>query len=81
MGFYLRLADERGEGSIAFPAISTGVYGYPAADAAQTAVREVVGHLKRQTTIQRLIFVVFDRASERLYETALKSALGLRGPT
>jgi O-acetyl-ADP-ribose deacetylase len=73
----LRLADERGIASIAFPAISTGVYGYPSEEAAQIAVREVTAHLKRQTTLVRVLLVVFDRSSLRLYETALKLALGL----
>jgi O-acetyl-ADP-ribose deacetylase len=71
----LRLADERSVASIAFPAISTGVYGYPAAEAAKIAVREVTTHLNRpETPIQRAIFVVFDRGSSNLYESALKSA-------
>jgi O-acetyl-ADP-ribose deacetylase (regulator of RNase III) len=71
----LRLADERAVASIAFPAISTGVYGYPSAEAAPIAVREVTTHLKRpQTSIQRVIFVVFDRSSSNLYSSALKSA-------
>jgi O-acetyl-ADP-ribose deacetylase (regulator of RNase III) len=78
----LRLADEHGESSIAFPAISTGVYGYPAADAAHIAVREVVQHLKSgNTTLTRVLFVVFDRTTAGLYEKALKAALGLRGRT
>lgn len=73
----LRLADERGVSTIAFPAISTGVYGYPAAEAAQIAVREVVAYLARpKTTVGRVLFVVFDRASANLYAAALKSALG-----
>lgn len=77
----LRLADEHAEKSIAFPAISTGVYGYPAADAAQIAVREVLAHLRGTTPIRRVLFVVFDRGSLKLYETALKSALRLGGRT
>lgn len=72
----LRLAEERGAASVAFPAISTGVYGYPAADAAQIAVGEVRAHLKGPTTLERVIFVVFDRGSCKLYESALKAALG-----
>jgi O-acetyl-ADP-ribose deacetylase len=71
----LRLADERGVTTIAFPAISTGVYGYPLPAAAAIAVREVVTHLKRpETAVQRAIFVVFDRGASNVYAAALKSA-------
>jgi len=73
----LRLADERGIASIAFPAISTGVYGYPSTDAAAIAVREVIAHLKRPTTLERVLFVVFDRGSLSVYERSLKTTLGL----
>jgi len=73
----LRLAEERGMSTIAFPAISTGVYGYPVADAAAVAVREVAAHLKRpNTTVERVLFVVFDRTAFNVYSTALKSATG-----
>ena len=75
----MRLADERGVATIAFPAISAGVYGYLIADAAVIAVREVVKHLKRgATTVQRVIFVVFDRSALNVYTAALKA--GLRSP-
>jgi O-acetyl-ADP-ribose deacetylase (regulator of RNase III) len=70
----LRLADERGAASIAFPAISTGVYGYPLASAASIAVRETVEHLNRAgTSIQRALFVVFDHGASDLYAAALKT--------
>jgi O-acetyl-ADP-ribose deacetylase (regulator of RNase III) len=69
----LLLAEEKGIESIAFPNISTGVYGYPkekAANAAVTAVREVLSQLKN---IRRIIFVCFDRENYLLY-----SKLGVR---
>jgi O-acetyl-ADP-ribose deacetylase (regulator of RNase III) len=72
----LRLADERRVTTIAFPAISAGVYGYPLTDAAKIAVREVVAHLKQDgTTVERAIFVTFDREASKAYAAALKSAL------
>ena len=78
----LRLADERNVSSIAFPAISTGVYGYPAAEAAQIAVREVAAHLQDPNTpIRRVLFVVFDRNSSNLYSSALKSATSSARPS
>jgi O-acetyl-ADP-ribose deacetylase (regulator of RNase III) len=63
----LLLAEERGIKSIAFPNISTGVYGYPkekAASAAVTAVREVLPQLKN---VKRIIFVCFDSENYSLY--------------
>ncbi len=77
----LRLANERKVATIAFPAISTGVYGYPLADAAEIAVHEAVAHLRRSdTSVQRLIFVLFDRRASDVYAVALKRALNLRAP-
>lgn len=72
----MRLADERGARTIAFPAISTGVYGYPLPAAAEIAAREVVAWLKRpETAVERAIFVVFDRTASNVYAAALKPAL------
>jgi O-acetyl-ADP-ribose deacetylase (regulator of RNase III) len=72
----LRLADERGAAAVSFPAISTGVYGYPLAPATEIAVREVAAFLHRpETAVQRVIFVVFDRSASGVYEAALKKTL------
>jgi O-acetyl-ADP-ribose deacetylase len=72
----LDLAEERGVETIALPAISTGVYGYPLADAAAIAVREVVARLSRtDTSVRRAIFVVFDRTAANVYAAALKTAV------
>jgi O-acetyl-ADP-ribose deacetylase (regulator of RNase III) len=78
----LRLAREHGDETIAFPAISTGVYGYPLHDAAQIAVREVLSHLESAAAeIRQVAFVVFDRSGLDVYAAALKSAISSRGPT
>ncbi|HEX6071305.1 MAG TPA: O-acetyl-ADP-ribose deacetylase [Longimicrobiaceae bacterium] len=59
----LLLAEEHGVGSIAFPAISTGVYGYPIDEAAAIAVREVAAFLRSHALPERVLFVCFgDRA-------------------
>ncbi len=71
----LKLAVEHGARTISFPAISTGVYGYPVAEAAEIAVREVRGFLQDKTPIDAVVFVVFDAAAERAY----KRLLGLAG--
>lgn len=64
----LRLAAEHRFASIAFPAISTGVYGYPKKQATAVAVGEVVRFLAENPLPQFVVFVAFDEASRRLYE-------------
>ena len=64
----LALADELGARSIAFPAISTGVYGYPAEEAARTAL-ETLGGTPTQVELARL--VAFDQKTLDLYESLL----------
>jgi O-acetyl-ADP-ribose deacetylase (regulator of RNase III) len=59
----LHLAEKHGLRSVAFPAISTGVYGYPLDEAAGTAVREVAAFLGSHPLPERVLFVCFgDRA-------------------
>ena len=53
----LAVADEIGASSVAFPAISTGVYGYPIAEAAPVAVGAV---RDAETRVERVLFVLFD---------------------
>ncbi|GAA4493448.1 O-acetyl-ADP-ribose deacetylase [Hymenobacter ginsengisoli] len=67
----LALALERRLESVAFSSISTGVYGYPKADAAAIAVREVRQWLATHEWPQEVVFVVFDEENNRLYEQAL----------
>jgi O-acetyl-ADP-ribose deacetylase (regulator of RNase III) len=55
----LELAVENGIRSIAFPAISCGIYGYPIDQAADIAVREVRTFLSRDESIERVILVAF----------------------
>ena len=67
----LRLAAEHQLASLAFPGISTGIYGYPKAEAAALAVREVQHWLATHDWPQEVILVAFDAESQRLYEQAL----------
>jgi O-acetyl-ADP-ribose deacetylase len=66
----LRLAVEHGIETIAFPAISTGVFGFPAARAARIAVREVAAFLAENATLACVTLVSFDRRMHDLYEAA-----------
>lgn len=55
----LELAHEHGLESIAFPAISTGIYGYPMADAARIALTTVIEFVRQETSLRRVRFVLF----------------------
>jgi O-acetyl-ADP-ribose deacetylase (regulator of RNase III) len=64
----LLLAEAEGLGSIAFPNISTGVYGYPKEKAARIAKETVQAALSQTPGITRVIFVCFDRENYSLYK-------------
>lgn len=57
----LRLAAENGCRTVAFPAISCGIYGYPMRDAARIALRTTAACLARSDAIERVVFVLFAR--------------------
>ena len=59
--------------SIAFPNISTGVYGFPKALAAKIALETVKKFLEKTQVSLELIFVLFDHENETLYRTLLES--------
>lgn len=67
----LRLALEQGIRSIAFPNISTGVYRFPKAAAAEIAVSTVRNWLKENAGIVEVIFVCFDQENLMLYQQLL----------
>lgn len=68
----LRLADERGIRSAGFPAISTGVFGYPLRDAATVAVEAVAGAAVALHHVALVRFVLHDDAALRIHEEALE---------
>lgn len=68
----LRLAVENKLNSIAFPAISTGIYGFPAPRAAGIAVRTVAESLRRHPTIARAVFCCFGKESVAAHRRALE---------
>jgi O-acetyl-ADP-ribose deacetylase len=68
----LKLASARGIKSLAFPSISTGVYGYPMAEAARVALQAVTGYLAHHHEIELVRLVLFGRAAYELYEKALE---------
>ncbi|MDR3114421.1 MAG: O-acetyl-ADP-ribose deacetylase [Treponema sp.] len=65
----LLLAKEAGLESIAFPNISTGVYGYPKAAAAEIAIQTVKASLSKAPGIKRVIFVCYDEENYGIYKS------------
>jgi O-acetyl-ADP-ribose deacetylase (regulator of RNase III) len=66
----LRVADELEARTVAFPAISTGVYGYPLEEAAPVAIGAVRAAV---TAVEEVRFVLFDERAYRIFEAALAS--------
>ena len=71
----LLLANQHQIRTIAFPGISTGVYGYPKEKAAAIAVREVRQFAETHDLPEEVIFVAFDDESCRIYEQLLQQGL------
>jgi len=67
----LQLAVAHEARSIAFPAISTGIYRFPADQAARIAAQEVTGFLAEHTQLEHVIFCCFDAATMAHYRRAL----------
>jgi O-acetyl-ADP-ribose deacetylase len=68
----LRIARERGLKSIAFPAVGTGIAGFPLKECAEIMLREAVQHLKGQTSLETIYFVLFDEEAKRIFEETWK---------
>lgn len=69
----MRLAKEHNLLSISFPAISTGIYGYPKEEACEVAVTTVLDFMKNENFIIDVYFVLFDRENTELYTSFLSS--------
>jgi O-acetyl-ADP-ribose deacetylase len=68
----LEMAEELGVRNISFPAISTGAYGYPAAEAARISIDAVSRHLEREESeVREVLFVLFDQGS---YDVHVRAA-------
>ncbi len=68
----LKLAVENGIKSIAFPAISTGVYRFPLERATKIAIDEVTKFLNDNDEIEKVIFVCFDDETRNIYQRTFK---------
>ena len=68
----IRLAAKNGAVSVAFPSISTGIYGYPIELAAKTAVTTIRSELKELKDIKEVVFCCFSLSDFQVYEAVLK---------
>lgn len=67
----LALADRHGLRSIAFPAISTGIFGYPVAAAARVALTAVLDEVPTLASVKHIRFVLYGAADERVHDEVL----------
>ena len=65
----LRLAAQRNLKSIAFPAVGTGVSGFPMDECAQIMLAEALQHLKGETSLETIYFVLFDARSRDIFQS------------
>lgn len=67
----LEIAEDRVLESVAFPAISTGAFGYPLEDAARVALRTVLGEMPGLDSVRRIRFVLYDDGAFRVHQRVL----------
>jgi len=72
MAHSLRIAAERNLSSIAFPAVGTGVSGFPMEQCAEIMLREAAQHLNQETSIQTVHFVLFDESARETFDSVWK---------
>jgi O-acetyl-ADP-ribose deacetylase (regulator of RNase III) len=75
----LTIARDLGLATIAFPAISTGIYAYPLEAAAQVAVAAVCEFLEKNAAPARVIFCCFDEPTAALYRKIMREVAGSAG--
>lgn len=68
----LKLADQNNLKSLAFPAISTGIFGFPVARAARIMLETAIDYLKGKTGLQKVIFCLFGKESAAVFEEELR---------
>ncbi|HEX4546443.1 MAG TPA: macro domain-containing protein [Candidatus Acidoferrum sp.] len=68
----LKIANEHGLKSIAFPAVGTGIAGFPLKDCAEIMLRVAAQHLRGETSLETIYFVLFDEVAEGIFKRAWK---------
>jgi serine/threonine-protein kinase len=69
----LKRAEEKHLTSLAFPAIGTGIAGFPLARCAQVMLEEIRSHLSGPTGLQRVLFVLFDQPALQVFQQTLSA--------
>lgn len=67
----LEIAADKRVASVAFPAISTGVYGYPLEQATRVAVTETARHLESSSVLERVVFACFGAEARDMYTAVI----------
>lgn len=75
----LRIASERALKTIAFPAVGTGIAGFPLRGCAEIMLREVVEHFKQPTSLEKVSFVLFDDAALAAFRVVWDGMKGKSG--
>lgn len=73
----LKVANENGLKSIAFPAISTGIFGYPIDRCADIMLDTTIEYLKGTTGLERVVFCLYGQTAYNVFENALKGKIPL----
>lgn len=71
----LKLADEKKIRSISFPAISSGIFGFPIDRCAKIMLRAAIDYLEGQTQIEKIVFCLFDMSSYNIFVKTLKQEI------
>jgi len=72
----LELADDKGLKSVAFPAISTGAFGYPMEEAAEVAFKAILGTIPQLKSVKRIRLVLYRKRDLEIHEEVLQRLLG-----
>jgi len=72
----LRLAEEHRLASIAFPAISTGAFGFPKDRCARIMLSTVLAYVKKGTNLKRIVFALYDQETFNIFEKTLGELAG-----
>lgn len=72
----LRIAAQKGLKTIAFPAVGTGIAGFPMRECAEIMLREVIRHFEQSTSLEKVCFVLFDEESLQVFQDVWKKIKG-----